>query len=48
MPHTAYKKFFLLVQYEAGYNLGPVAPPRTDGASLEATLCVLTYMSGQL
>ena len=28
------KKIFWLVQDAAGYHLGPVAPPRTDGASL--------------
>ena len=28
------KKYFWLVQYAAGYHPGPVAPPRTDGASL--------------
>ena len=28
------KKIFWLVQDAAGYHPGPVAPPRTDGASL--------------
>ena len=36
MSHTAYKKYFWLVQYAAGYHPGQVAPPRTDGASLAA------------
>ena len=38
MSHTAYKKIFWL----AGYHLGPVAPPRTDGASLGKLLIELT------
>ena len=29
---TAYKKW--LVQYTTGYHPGPMAPPRTDGATL--------------
>ena len=33
MTHTAYQKHFRLVQYATGYHPGPVAPPRTDGAS---------------
>ena len=32
------KKYFWLVQYAAGYHPGPVAPPRTDGASLTDTV----------
>ena len=33
------KKYCWLVQYAAGYHPGPVAPPKTDGASLAAFLC---------
>ena len=32
-PILLIKKYFWLVQYAAGYHLGPVASPRTDGPS---------------
>ena len=33
------KKYFWIVQCAAGYHPGPVAPPRTDGASLGPCAC---------
>ena len=38
MACTAYKKYFWLVQYVAAYHPEPVAPPRTNGASLKPDL----------
>ena len=36
MTRTASQNRSLLVQYATGYHLGPVVPPRTDGAPLQS------------
>ena len=38
VSYSLSKKYFWLVQYAAGYHPGPVAPPRTVGASLKSHL----------